>query len=452
MSDFFSPLSQGFAQGANLALTRQRQQSNEQFRRHALELEQRRQQQLLRQRENDGFTALLQQEDTAIDQLLDIVRDRQQSGAGNLEQAATMARAALMQRNRFAERMTGARGIPTTQRDPGEVDLALSGGTLSDRAAAAAKAEVAGVQARADALQGAGINTTFGEQARLGGLLPDSTEPTFASNIGKLINDRRKAAQIFGEDSEQVRILDAAIATEEELEPADFSDITGLQKTYAKQSAGFVTAAEGFERVVAAAEDGTDTGDIALVFAFMKTLDPGSRITEGEFATAENAGGIDERVRGQYNRILSGERLTPDQRQRFTRTAAQQFLTTVESQRLRDEAFRDMAVAGNFDPGLVVRPIVPPETVEKARTIAAQDRQNRPISPSDQAVIDSIMDGSLTGQAAVRAVENVPLQAVRELQRLRAEARPTRILGDKAQPNPLVERTPTGGVTVELPE
>jgi hypothetical protein len=58
--------------------------------------------------------------------------------------------------------------------------------------------------------------------------------------------------------------------------------------------------------------------DIALVFAFMKTIDPGSTVREGEFATASNAGTVVDSIRNMYNSLLeTGGRLTDQQRQSF---------------------------------------------------------------------------------------------------------------------------------------
>jgi hypothetical protein len=54
----------------------------------------------------------------------------------------------------------------------------------------------------------------------------------------------------------------------------------------------------------------------------MKMLDPGSVVREGEFATAQNAAGVPDRVMNLYNRILSGERLNKDQREAFKGQAA----------------------------------------------------------------------------------------------------------------------------------
>ena len=86
----------------------------------------------------------------------------------------------------------------------------------------------------------------------------------------------------------------------------------------------FSDQTSAYGRVVASVDDPSPSGDLALIFNFMKVLDPGSVVREGEFATAQNAGGIDQRTRSLYNRITSGERLTPEQRADFADRATEQ--------------------------------------------------------------------------------------------------------------------------------
>lgn len=76
---------------------------------------------------------------------------------------------------------------------------------------------------------------------------------------------------------------------------------------------------------IQASNDGTPAGDLALIFNYMKLLDPGSVVREGEFATAQNATGVPQRVVNAYNQLLSGERLNPAQRKNFTDQAEKIF-------------------------------------------------------------------------------------------------------------------------------
>lgn len=81
-------------------------------------------------------------------------------------------------------------------------------------------------------------------------------------------------------------------------------------KTFAVQS-------ESYARIAAASQDPSAAGDLALIFSYMKMLDPGSVVREGEFANAQNAAGIPERVAAMYNNVLNGERLTENTRADF---------------------------------------------------------------------------------------------------------------------------------------
>ena len=100
---------------------------------------------------------------------------------------------------------------------------------------------------------------------------------------------------------------------------ADPEDVRKLRTEFSGLSRvkDFSQQAAAYGRVVASANDPSAAGDLALIFNYMKVLDPGSTVREGEFATAENSGGVDDRVRSIYNKLLNGERLTPAQRNDF---------------------------------------------------------------------------------------------------------------------------------------
>lgn len=58
-------------------------------------------------------------------------------------------------------------------------------------------------------------------------------------------------------------------------------------------------------------------GDLSLLYQYNKLLDPGSVVRESEFATVAASGSLGERLQGAAQRVVSGERLTPDQRKAF---------------------------------------------------------------------------------------------------------------------------------------
>ena len=67
--------------------------------------------------------------------------------------------------------------------------------------------------------------------------------------------------------------------------------------------------------------------DVAMIFAFMKSLDPDSVVRESEYATAANAGsGVPEKIWKAYNKALNGEILLPQLRREIIRAARDSLL------------------------------------------------------------------------------------------------------------------------------
>ena len=97
------------------------------------------------------------------------------------------------------------------------------------------------------------------------------------------------------------------------------SGISGIRKEFMgiPEVKAFQGQANSFGRIKASAEDPDAAGDLALIFNYMKLLDPGSVVREGEFATAQNAAGVPDRITNLYNNVLEGTRLGEDQRKEF---------------------------------------------------------------------------------------------------------------------------------------
>lgn len=107
-------------------------------------------------------------------------------------------------------------------------------------------------------------------------------------------------------------------------------------------------------KVRESAKDPSAAGDIALIFNYMKLLDPGSVVREGEFATAQNAAGVPDRVRNFYNQLATGERLNPAQRSDFTNRAEQLYNVHVQRQQAFNKEFEDLAKRQGLNPANVV--------------------------------------------------------------------------------------------------
>lgn len=124
-------------------------------------------------------------------------------------------------------------------------------------------------------------------------------------------------------------------------------------------------AIEQFAKVENASADAA--GDLSLIFSYMKMLDPGSAVREGEFANAQNAAGIPDRIKAAWNKALAGERLSPEARDRFKSEAASVLESTLQAYEQNAEFYRGIAKERDFK----VENVVPPMRRLKKRVPAA---------------------------------------------------------------------------------
>jgi Pyruvate/2-oxoacid:ferredoxin oxidoreductase gamma subunit len=92
-----------------------------------------------------------------------------------------------------------------------------------------------------------------------------------------------------------------------------------------KASTDFNKQEGAWTRVKASAEDPSPAGDLALIFNFMKVLDPGSTVREGEFAQVGAAGNLPTQVQRMYEQWATGQKLTDPQRNDVVNRAGRLF-------------------------------------------------------------------------------------------------------------------------------
>lgn len=137
----------------------------------------------------------------------------------------------------------------------------------------------------------------------------------------------------------------------------------------------YATVRSAYQSVQAAARNPSAAGDLSLIFAYMKILDPGSVVREQEFANAQNAAGVPDRVRNLYNRALNGQRLNPNQRQDFLTQANNLFQTRQQTYDRIASEYRGYAESYGVSPDRVA-PIERGSTSNQPRTNAPGLRFN----------------------------------------------------------------------------
>lgn len=131
------------------------------------------------------------------------------------------------------------------------------------------------------------------------------------------------------------------------------SQLGGVRGQFIGEAKPHVEIANAYGKVVSAPT--TAAGDLSKIFGYMKILDPGSTVREGEFATAQNATGVPGRIANLYNKVVSGERLSPAQRAEFDQAAGalvksqqDQYKKTIEKH------YTNIATKAGIQPDLII--------------------------------------------------------------------------------------------------
>ena len=131
-----------------------------------------------------------------------------------------------------------------------------------------------------------------------------------------------------------------------------FEQESGFRKEFnaLPQVKDFALRSSGLGTVLASAEDPSPAGDISLIFAYMKMLDPNSVVREGEFATAQSAGSVPETIWAKYNQALEGTRLADTVRQDFVDRAQRIYDSAAKDFGTVYSTYEDIARRSNLDP------------------------------------------------------------------------------------------------------
>ena len=99
------------------------------------------------------------------------------------------------------------------------------------------------------------------------------------------------------------------------------SDIKGINKDITDFTKSYRAIRESAEGLDTLSKKKTAPAQMAMIFKFMKALDPGSTVREGEYASASNTTGVDGRIMNLYNQAVDGKMLTDQQAAQFVDVA-----------------------------------------------------------------------------------------------------------------------------------
>jgi len=143
-------------------------------------------------------------------------------------------------------------------------------------------------------------------------------------------------------------------------------------------SGQFIKIRDSFARIRASISDEpSPAGDLSLIFNYMKMLDPASVVRESEFATAENAGGVDDKTRGLYNKIVGKGRLSADQRKDFVGRAKKLMEGQKKQQGVRKSEFIRLANKFGVKPDTVIIELRDPDLHPEITVTLSDEQQSK---------------------------------------------------------------------------
>ncbi len=134
-----------------------------------------------------------------------------------------------------------------------------------------------------------------------------------------------------------------------------FQQESTLRGQFQQQAKPFTALNDQIQRINAAADPqvaATGQNDIALIFNFMKMLDPTSVVRESEFATAANVGNLFQKAYSLYLKNVSAKApfLTPAQREEFRKTANTLYESVLPRYEQIKREYVDIATRNQLDP------------------------------------------------------------------------------------------------------
>jgi hypothetical protein len=145
-----------------------------------------------------------------------------------------------------------------------------------------------------------------------------------------------------------------------------------LRDEYVGQTKDFKTIQSAWRSIKTSGGEPSAAGDMSLIFGYMKLLDPGSTVREGEYANAQNAGGVPDRVVASYNKLLNGQILSDSQRKDFLGQAKKQYDSRRGEYGELKKSYTSLAKEYGLEPKRVVVEFDMPEEVTQQQ--AQQDQ------------------------------------------------------------------------------
>ena len=143
-----------------------------------------------------------------------------------------------------------------------------------------------------------------------------TTSDVPSTQLAKLYSDLEKA-EVGSPQREAIQKQIDAEITKYEFNKELFEAENKILTDYSKKIKELVESEISYNKLAEARNAKDGVGDLAMVFSFMKMLDPGSVVRESEFSAAQNTAGLLQKLRVAAAQIKEGDLLSDEQRTSF---------------------------------------------------------------------------------------------------------------------------------------
>jgi len=104
-----------------------------------------------------------------------------------------------------------------------------------------------------------------------------------------------------------------------------------------------------FRKILTSAKAGTAQGDLALIFSYMRMLDPASTVRESEFEQAEKARGLGEKFFNMFIKVKDGQKMGQEQREGFVKVARSLYQNVKELAQPKYDQIRELVIRNELN-------------------------------------------------------------------------------------------------------
>lgn len=135
-----------------------------------------------------------------------------------------------------------------------------------------------------------------------------------------------------------------------------FGEVSSLRKEFNTETRPYKTINDALKNIEAlgAKRNPTPQDDQALIYQFVKAQDPTSVVRESEYANAQSAIALTDRITSYAQRLQTGQKLTPTQRADMVRTARLLRQEAMSQYRSLADSYEALATSFGMDPKTIV--------------------------------------------------------------------------------------------------